>query len=128
MLIWADVETDAAQVTREALGWSPDQLLDSDKRNCCSSLLVLLKANRFAAISMHNVLRVFPNLAIKYNQEYGRAPVLIIDNANKLAQKQEPLLRNFRTMRRVLPTRGIVSVVFVSNEGRIPRHIMGNLI
>jgi hypothetical protein len=36
-----DTETDAAQVMREALGWTPDPLLDSDKRNCCSSLLVL---------------------------------------------------------------------------------------
>jgi len=36
-----DAETDAAQMIREALGWSPDQLLDSDKRNCCSSLLVI---------------------------------------------------------------------------------------
>ena len=35
-----DAETDAAQVMREALGWSPDQLLDSSERNCCSSFLV----------------------------------------------------------------------------------------
>jgi KaiC/GvpD/RAD55 family RecA-like ATPase len=61
-----DAETDAAQVMREALGWSPDPLLDSDKCNCCSSLLVLLQANRFVAASMHDVLRVFSYLAIKY--------------------------------------------------------------
>jgi hypothetical protein len=58
-VVYADIdnaETDAAQVIREALGWRPDQLLDSNKRNCSSSLLVLLKTNRFAAASMHDVL------------------------------------------------------------------------
>jgi hypothetical protein len=56
----ADDEADIAQVMREAVGWSPDPLIDSSQRNCCSSLLVLLKANRFAAASLHEVLRVFP--------------------------------------------------------------------
>jgi hypothetical protein len=124
-----DAETDAAQVMREALGWSPDPLLDSDKRNCCSSLLVLLKANRFAAAaSMHDVLRVLSHLAIKYQQEYGRVPVLIIDNANKLAQKQEPVLDQLQDYAKSAADRGIVTVVFVSSEGRVPRRMMGKSI
>jgi KaiC/GvpD/RAD55 family RecA-like ATPase len=123
-----DTETDAAQRMQEALGWSPDQLLDSDKRNYSSSLLVLLKTNRFAAASMHDVLRLFSNLAIKYKQEYKRVPVLIIDNANKLAQKQEPVLDQLQDYAKSAADRGVVTVVFVSSEGRVPRRMMGKSI
>jgi hypothetical protein len=118
-----DAETDGAKVIREALGWSPDPLLDFDKRNYSSSLLVLLKANRFAA-SMHDVLRVFSHLAIKYKQEYGRVPVLIIDNANKLAQKQEPLLNQLQDYAKSTADKGIATVVFVPSEGHVPRRMM----
>jgi hypothetical protein len=36
-----DLETDVANEIRNALGWSPDQLVDSSECNCGSSLLVL---------------------------------------------------------------------------------------
>jgi hypothetical protein len=120
-----DAETDGAKMIREALGWSPDPLLDFDKRNYSSSLLVVLKTNRFAAASMHDVLRVFSHLAIKYKQEYKRVPVLIIDNANKLAQKQEPVLDQLQDYAKSAADRGIVTVVFVLSDGRVPRRMMG---
>ena len=118
-----DTETDAVQVMREALGWRPDPLLDSDKRNCSSSLLVLLKANRFAA-SMYDVLRIFSHLAIKYDQGYGKVPVLIIDNANKLAHKQKSLLDQLQDYAKSATDNEIATVVFVSSEGRVPRRMM----
>ena len=62
---------------------------------------------------MHDILRVFTHLAIKYKQEYKRVPVLIIDNANKLAQKQEPLLDQLQNHAKSAADRGIVTVVFV---------------
>jgi len=77
---------------------------------------------------MHDVLRVFPHLAIKYKQEYGRVPVLIIDNANKLAQKQEPLLDQLQDYAKSTADHGIATVVFVSSEGRVPRRMMGKSI
>jgi type II secretory pathway predicted ATPase ExeA len=102
-----DAETDAAQLIQEALGWSPDPLLDSAK-----------------PASMHDVLRRFSHLAIKYRQEYGRIPVLIIDNTNKLAQKQEPLLGQLQDYAKNAADKGIATVVFVSSEGRVPRRMM----
>jgi hypothetical protein len=36
-----DLEVDVTNEIRNALGWSPDQLIDSSKCNCSSSLLVL---------------------------------------------------------------------------------------
>ena len=55
-----------------------------------------IKANRFAAVSVEDVLQVLSRHAIKHKQEYKRAPVLIINNANKLAPKQQRLLDLFQ--------------------------------
>ena len=77
---------------------------------------------------MHDVLRVYSHLAIKYKQEYGRVPVLIIDNANKLAQKQKPLLDQLQDYAKSATDNGIATVVFMSSEGRVPRRMMGKSI
>jgi KaiC/GvpD/RAD55 family RecA-like ATPase len=114
---------DIAQVMREAIGWSPDPVIDSSQRNCCSSLLVLLKANRFAAASLHEFLRVFSRFAIKFQKEYRRLPVLIIDNVNKLDQKYPGILNLFQDYAKRSADEGIVTVVFVSSEG-VPRRMM----
>ena len=73
---------------QKALGWSPDQLIDSSEP------------------SLEEVLQVLSHHAIKYRLEYGKVPVLIIDNANRLALKNQKLLDLFKTMRRMLPTMG----------------------
>jgi|SRR5271155_3960436 len=39
--IECDLEVDVTNEVRNALGWSPDQLIDSSECNCSSSLLVL---------------------------------------------------------------------------------------
>jgi hypothetical protein len=70
-------------------------------------------------------LRDFSRRATKYKQEYGRVPVLIIDNANKLAQNQQKLLDLFQDYARSTADDGIATVVFVSSEGRVPRHMTG---
>jgi hypothetical protein len=69
-------------------------------------------------------LQGFSRLAIKYKQEYGKIPVLIIDNANKLAQKQQRLLDLFQDYAKSAADNGLVSVVFVSSEGRVLRRMM----
>ena len=87
-----------------------------------------IKANRFAAVSVEDVLQVLSRHAIKYKHEYGKIPVLIIDNANKLASKQQELLDLFQDYAKRAADKRIVTVMFVSSEGRIPDHMMGKSI
>jgi chromosomal replication initiation ATPase DnaA len=86
---------------------------------------VSIKANRFAA-SLEEVLRVLSHHAIKYKQEYGKIPVLIIDNANRLAEKQQELLNLFQDYAKDAADKGRVTVVFVSSD--VPRRMMGKSI
>jgi len=126
--IECDLEVDVTKAMQEALGWSLDPLIDPSERNYSSSLLVLLEANRFAAVSLGGVLQVLSHLAIKYKQEYNRVPVLIIDNANRLAVKQQRLLDLFQDYAKLAVDKEMVTVVFVLSEGYIPRRMMGKLI
>jgi hypothetical protein len=79
-------------------------------------------ANRFAATSLEEVLQVLSHLAIKYKQEYKRVPVLIIDNANRLAQKKQEILDHLQDYAKDTADQGTISVVFMSSKGRVPRH------
>ena len=87
-----------------------------------------IKTNRFAAASLGEVLQVLSRHAIKYKQEYGKIPVLIIDNANRLTQKHQELLDLFQDYAKDSADDGIITVVFVSSEGRVSRRMMGKLI
>jgi hypothetical protein len=53
---------------------------------------------------------------------------MIIDNANRLAQKQPELLELFQDFAKDTTDDGTVSVVFVSSEGRIPDYMRGKSI
>ena len=75
---------------------------------------------------MNEVLEVISHLAIKYKQEYGKIPVLIIDNADRLAQKQQELLDLFQDYAKDTADKGIIAVVFMSNEG-VPRRMRSKL-
>ena len=117
-------EGDVVRVMQTALEWSPDQLTDPPKCNCNSSFLILLKANRFAAASLGEILGVFSRFAIKYKKEYKKVPVLIIDNANKLAKQHQKLLDILQDYAKKAADEQTVTVVFVSSEGRVPRGMM----
>jgi Cdc6-like AAA superfamily ATPase len=84
---------------------------------------VSIKANRFAAVSLGEVLQILSHHAIKYKQEYGKIPVLIIDNANRLVQKRQELLNLFQDYAKDAADKGRVTVVFMSSEGRVPRRM-----
>jgi len=99
-----DLEVNVTQAMQEALGWNPEYSSESP--------------------SLEEVLKVFTKLAIKYKHEYNRVPVLIIDNANRLAQKQQELLNLFQDYAKLATDNERVSVVFVSSEGRIPHQMM----
>jgi chromosomal replication initiation ATPase DnaA len=89
---------------------------------------VSIKANRFAAASLGDVLQVFSRHAIKYKQKFRKIPVLIIDNANRLSPKQQKLLDLFQDYAEDTADKGIVTVVFVSSEGCVPRRMTGKSI
>jgi hypothetical protein len=68
---------------------------------------------------------VFLHAADKYKKEYKKIPVLIIDNANRLAEKQLELLEQIQDYAKLATDQGRATVVFVSSEGRVPRCMMG---
>jgi len=91
----------------------------------------LLEANGFAATSLWAILEVFSRAAIKYKQEYGKVPVLIIDNVNRLVQQQQQSLLNlFQDYAKDAADEETASVVFVSGEGEgcVPRRMIGKSI
>jgi hypothetical protein len=89
---------------------------------------VSIKANRFAVASLGEVLEVLSRHAIKYKQEYGKIPVLIIDNANRLTQKKQELLNLFQDYAKDATDKGRVTIMFVLSEGRVLRRMMGKSI
>ena len=122
-LVPAAVVMNAVQ---EALGWTLDPVLDSG--NCKWSgpvRSVLPKANRSAAPTLFNVFKVFSRVALKYREVHKVIPTLIINNANKLP---ESLLAQFQDYAKKASDEGMATIVFVSSEGRIPRHMRGTSI
>jgi hypothetical protein len=97
--------TEAMQI---ALGWSRGQSIDSSE-----------------PASLREILPVLSHQAIRYKQEYGRMPVLIIDNANRLAHEHQELLDLFQDYAKNSADKRIITVVFVSSEGRVPGRMMG---
>ena len=67
---------------------------------------------------------VFSHAAAKYKQEYKTIPVLIIDNANRNTTEE---LEQVQDYAKHASDNGIATVVFVTSEGRVPRHMMGKL-
>ena len=81
---------------------------------------MLSEANRLAANSLKEVLGVFSNAARKFKRKYGKIPVLIIDNANKIEATQLLQMQDFA---KSAYDKGLATVAFVVSEGRVP-HIM----
>jgi len=73
-------------------------------------------------------LQVFSDLAIKYKKEYRKIPVLIIDNANRLAEGHQEVLDLFQDYAKRAADKGRLKVMFVSSEGRVPRRMKGKSI
>ena len=72
---------------KKALGWRPDPVIDSGKRNYSSSLPVsILEANRFAAASVTETMEYFSGAALKYWRQHKKVPVLIIDDVERFTQ------------------------------------------
>ncbi|KIX09924.1 uncharacterized protein Z518_01005 [Rhinocladiella mackenziei CBS 650.93] len=102
------LEVDVARAMQKSLGWGLDPLIDPSE-----------------PATLEEVLQTFSRLTTKYKQEYGRAPVLIVDNANRLAQKLPELLDLFQDYAKDAADEGTAVVVYVSSEGWVPRRMMG---
>jgi len=89
-------------------------------------MVLLPEANMLA--EMEEVWQMFCRVAAKYKQEYKKVPVLIIDNANRLAEKQIGLLEKLQDYAKRAIDERIATVVFVSSEGRVPRRMIGMLV
>jgi hypothetical protein len=106
-----DTPVKVAEAMQKALGWSPDPVIDSKE-----------------PASLGEVLQVLSRHAIKYKQEYGKIPVLIIDNANRLTPEHQKLLNLFQDYAKDAADKGRVTVMFVSSEDCVPRRMMGKSI
>jgi hypothetical protein len=71
---------------------------------------------------------VFFHAAVKFEHEFKRIPVLIIDNANRLAENRLKLLEQIQDYAKLAADEGTATIVFVSSEGRVSRRMMGMLI
>ena len=108
------------------LGLNPNPQKDPNKCNkSIFLLLVVSKANDLAVTSLPKVLELFSVVARKYRELYGKIPVLIIDNANKLPLEHLWLFQDYA---KVASDNGTAIVVFVTNEGSVLRHMIGNSI
>jgi Cdc6-like AAA superfamily ATPase len=119
MPIRCDSELSVATAMQKALGWNPDQSIGSGKRNYNGSFhWALFEANRSAATSLKETFAVLFRFAIKYKQEYKKVPVLIIDNADRLAQEDQKLLNLLQDYAEDAAEKEIIEVVFMANEDR----------
>jgi len=83
----------------------------------------LSEANELAAPNLRDILDVFSSAASRYKQEYEKMPVLIIDNANRIANDELDKIQDYA---KHASDRRIATVVFVSSDGHVPRRMMGN--
>jgi hypothetical protein len=75
--------------------------------------------------SFLHLLESFSRAAIKFRQTYKKIPVLIVDNANKIPDGEQGLLDHLQDFAKTASDEGIATVVFVSSEGQVPRHMAG---
>ena len=86
---------------------------------------LLFDANGLVATSLDEAWRVFSRAAAKYRMKHGKAPVLIIDNANKISKMQLQRIQDFA---KNASDDGTATVVFVTSEGSVPRLMRGILL
>ena len=73
-------------------------------------------------------MNLFERAATKFEQEHKKIPVLIIDNANRLAETVPEVLYLLQDFAKLATDLGTATLLFVSSEGRVPRRMMRKLI
>lgn len=70
-------------------------------------------------------MKYFSRYSTDYKKKYGKVPVWIVDNANRLAEKHPHILDRLQDYARDATDSKEAVVVFVSSEGRVPRRMKG---
>lgn len=112
---------------QESIGWSADPILDASKCMSSSVMVIVSKANGLADLDLSDLWKAFFTAASKFRKEFGVIPVLIIDNANRLAIKQPELLGMLQDHAKNAADNNSAIFMFVSSEGLVPRRMMGRL-
>ena len=74
---------------------------------------------------MPEVLDTFTAAAIKYKKRHGKAPVLVVDSANRLAEYRPELLDTLQDAAKVASDSGTFRVIFISSKGNVPARMKG---
>lgn len=72
--------------------------------------------NGVSAPSLEGILDLFYTAAYRFRKEHGKIPVLIIDNADRLALKHVKLLEQLQDHAKCATDKGMATFVFVSSE------------
>ena len=112
---------------QKAIGWTEDPVLDASKRKSSSFIVIVFMANILVAVSLSDVWKSFYNVASKFKEEFGVVPVVVMDNANRIAARQLELLESLQDRAKSAADDSIVRFVFVSSEGTVLRRMMGTL-
>ena len=80
-----------------------------------------------AALDLSDLWKAFFTAASRFRKEFGVIPVIIIDNANRLAIKQPELLDMLQDHAKNATDSKSATFMFVSSEGLVPRRMRGRL-
>ena len=67
----------------------------------------------------------FEKFAECYRKEYGKSPVLVIDNINQLAKKDPAILEILQDGAKAAVGSGLFKAVFVTSDGSAPSQMGG---
>lgn len=73
-------------------------------------------------------MNLFERATTKFKREHKKIPVLIIDNANRLAETVPEVLYVLQDFAKLATDLGTATILFVSSEGPVPRRMMRKLI
>ncbi len=75
--------------------------------------------------TLPNPFRVLKEQGKNFLTKYGRPLVVVIDNINRLAQKDPNLLEALQDLAKDGADNGTLCIVFVASEGNAPRFLQG---
>ena len=77
-------------------------------------------------LSWYDVYDTFKKYADWYRKENNRAPVIVIDNVNRLANKAPEILKILQEGAKDAVGSGLFTAVFVTSDGSAPSQMIGN--
>lgn len=102
-------------------------MLDASKCMSSNVLVIVSEANGLAALDLSELWKAFFAAGSKFKKEFIVIPVIIIDNANRLAITQPELLEILQDHAKNAADNNSITFIFVSSEWLVPRKMMGRL-